>query len=88
MQITVAAKRIDEKWEAALIIEGRFTRALVEKSLSDLVAKAVGPILSAPLAEGSEVAINIAILTAEEMAAQAASANRPKEKSSANALRD
>jgi len=70
MQATVAAKKIDGKWEAALINEGRFGRSFVGKSIAEIVTKAISPMLAVDLADGAEIAVNVAILTAEDIAAQ------------------
>lgn len=72
MQIMMAAKKVDGQYEAALLIDGKFTRSTVSKSLTDLMMKLLGPILTLDREDGSEVSVNVGILDHVEVARQEA----------------
>lgn len=58
---TVAARKIEDKWEAALISDGRFVRALNGKDLFKLVSPLLLPYLQSAHPNDTEVGINISV---------------------------
>jgi hypothetical protein len=68
MQIQFATKKVDGAYEVALLVDGMFKRSGVGKDVLALLTKLVGPILASKQDEGTEVAVNIGILTAAEVA--------------------
>lgn len=71
----MAVKKIEGVNEAALVIDGRFTRALVSKSLPEVLRRGLDPILSQELDDNSEVHVEVVIRTAEEIARETAQAS-------------
>ena len=67
MNIQFATKKVDSGYEAALIIDGKFKRSGAAPSVSDLFVKLCGPILAVDQRDGAEVAVNVTIMTAEEV---------------------
>ena len=62
--MTVAARKTGDKWEAALVIDGKFMRAFTGEdggTLASLVGLTVTAALSAPRNEGTEIGINITV---------------------------
>ncbi len=72
MEYTLALVKVEEKWEAALIVNQKFTRSASGDSVNALVTKLLGPVMSAEQAEGTEMAIRVGILPPEERAKQEA----------------
>jgi hypothetical protein len=68
MQIQFVTKRVDGAYEVALLVDGMFKRSGVGPDVLTLLTKLVGPILKSRQDEGTEVAVNIGILTAAEVA--------------------
>ena len=63
-QVTIAARKIGEKWEAVLLRDGKFLRAFQgEKgqSLGGVVGGQVAEYISVNRNEGTEIAINVSI---------------------------
>ncbi len=63
-QVTVASRRTGEVWEAALVQDGRFMRALQGEQgdgLDQLLVTTFVRLLSGVRNEGTEVSINIQI---------------------------
>ena len=85
MQITVAFKKNDGAYEAALIIDGKFTRSSVGKSVGDLFTKLAGPLLVQQHEDGAEIAINVGILSKVEVERIERKAARERETAEANA---
>jgi len=67
INVVIAGKVVDKKWEAAVLSEGKFMRALTGDSLFKLVASQITALLSLERPEGTEVGINISINEAEEV---------------------
>lgn len=67
MNLTVAIKKNDGQYEAALVHENKFTRSATSKSITDLFTKLAGPLLAAPQEDGAEVAITVNVLTKAEV---------------------
>lgn len=65
---TIVLKRIGETWEGVITQGNRFERALPAGSLEDGVLKGIVPLLSKELPEGSIVAIDVAMESAEDVA--------------------
>ena len=61
MQLTVAAKQIGANWEGALIIDGKFQRALVDPKLENVVLRGLASTLLIAHAEGTEITINMTV---------------------------
>jgi len=73
MKIIIAAKRLDTKWEGALVANNAFQRAYVETELEDLVLRALaGVVLGRPHSDGTDVTFEISVRTPEEQAAEVA----------------
>lgn len=68
MRVQLIAKKIEGVFEAALVIDGRFTRAVNTQSVADLTAKLVGPFLAAPQEDGAEISVEVTIQTAKDIA--------------------
>lgn len=85
MQITFATKKIDGQYEAALVIDNKFTRAASGRSLTDLLLKLIGPILSQDMQDGTEVSVRTEIATPAEIERINASEKRERETAQANA---
>ncbi len=60
MKLTIAARKIDNKWEAALVSEGKFHRALLSEKLEDVVLRGLLAILETPHPEGTLVIVDVA----------------------------
>ena len=61
MEIVVATKYKNHEWRGALIIDNKFQDALVASSLPDMIAKALGPVLSQVFQDGQEIGVNVSI---------------------------
>jgi hypothetical protein len=61
LQVTIASKKIDGAWEAAVLSQGRFSRALKGNDLYSLVTGQLTALLSLDRPEGSEVSLQILI---------------------------
>lgn len=85
MQIQFATKKVDSGYEAALIIDGKFKRSGAAASVTDLFVKLCGPILAMDQRDGAEVAVNVAILTADESDRQDAREARARQTAEAEA---
>ena len=57
--VTIAAKKIGEKFEVASIVDGEFSRAWVDESLDTVILKGIGPWLNGPHEEGYSVSLNL-----------------------------
>lgn len=62
LNVQVAAKRIENQWEAAVISDGKFSRALKGNNLWKLVSDQLTALLSFDRVEGTEIAINVSII--------------------------
>ena len=63
-QVTVAARKIGEKWEAVLLQDGKFMRAFQGEqagTLQGLVGQALSGYLIVNRNEGTEIAVNISV---------------------------
>lgn len=63
-QVTVAARKVGETWEAVLLQDGKFMRAfqgLVGGSLNGLVGPALTTYLMVERNEGTEIGVNISV---------------------------
>jgi len=85
VQIQFATMRVDGGYEAALIVDGKFKRSGTSKSVTDLFVKLVGPILAVNQEDGTEIAVNVALLTAAESARIETRARREAQASEAEA---
>jgi len=64
MVLTIAAKRINGNWEAALIVDGRFARSFVNETITEIVSSGMVPLIATNTAEeGTEVTFNVEITT-------------------------
>lgn len=57
MKLTVAAKRIGDKWEGALVVDNKFQRALVSDTLDDVVLRGLAVLFTIPRPEGTDVVV-------------------------------
>jgi hypothetical protein len=76
MRIQFATKRVDGQYEAALIVDNKFSRSGSGKSITDLFVKLAGPVLAAVQEEGTEIAVDVGIMTPVEAARQLAREQR------------
>jgi hypothetical protein len=67
MQIQFVTKKVDGAYEVALLVDGMFKRSGVGPDVLALLVKLVGPIIKSRQDEGTEVAVNIGVLTAAEV---------------------
>jgi len=72
-------RKNDGTMEAALFIDNKYTRSAQGKSITELFTKLAGPLLSQPVEEGTELAINIGVLTPVEAARVERRLKREKE---------
>jgi hypothetical protein len=64
MRLTVAAKKIGDKWEGALVSEGKFQRAIVtDDGLDEVVLRGLFALLSLNYPEGTNVVIEAVVET-------------------------
>lgn len=66
MELQFVAKKVDGQYEAALIVDRKFKRALSDGNPVTAFVRLVGPALLAQQEDGAEIAINVTILTAAE----------------------
>lgn len=59
MRLTVAARKIEGKWEAALVAENKFQRALLGEKLEDVVLRGLLAVLETPHPDGTIVTIDV-----------------------------
>jgi hypothetical protein len=57
MKLTIAAKKVGDKWEGALVTDGKFQRALVSDKLDDVVLRGLASILISARPEGTDVLV-------------------------------
>jgi hypothetical protein len=70
MKIQFVTKKVDGQFEAATIVDGRFDHAATADSIAKVFSKLVGPFLTMQQEEGTEVAVEVNILSALEAANQ------------------
>lgn len=68
MQIQFLTRKTEGQYEAALIVDNKFRRSASSRSVTDLMTKLLGPLLSQEQEEGTEIAVSVGILTAAEVA--------------------
>ena len=68
MKLVVASKKVDNKWEAALVVDNKFQRALVAESLDDIVLRAT-VVLAQAYPEGTDVLFEVTTSTPDEQVA-------------------
>jgi len=85
VQIQFATKRVDGAYEVALLVDGLFKRSAVGKDVLALLAKLVSPIIASKEGEGTEIGVNIGILTATEAAREEARQERQRQTKEAEA---
>lgn len=66
VNVTFALKRVEKKWEGAIISKGRFVKALIGDDLHKMVTKQLIPYLMSDQEDGVEIALNISIFEAEK----------------------
>ena len=66
-EVVLSGRKIDGKWEAALISKGRFVRALVGEDLFKLLASQFTGLLSAEREDETTVHINVIITEGETL---------------------
>lgn len=72
MQIILAATKIENKWEGALLLNGSLKRVMTDIALGTLAAKLVNPHLIAltDTPDGTEVTYTINVASPEELASR------------------
>lgn len=88
MQVQVAMKKVDGVYQAILLVGRKFQRAKEDKSPSTLLQALLGPILTVEHEDGSEIAIDVAIVNMDEIARSQAREQRNREVAEANAAAD
>lgn len=66
LNIQFVSKKIDEQWEAAVISDGKFARALTGKDLTKLIMSQLTALLSLERSNDTEVTLNLTITDAPE----------------------
>ncbi len=64
-RMTIAARKVDAKWEAAQVADSKFQRAYLCSSLEEVIQKAV-PFLSTATKDDTNVVIEIVIVEPEK----------------------
>lgn len=85
MQIQFATKKVMGAYEVAVIVDGKFKRSGAGQDVLVLLTKLVGPIIASVDGEGTEIAVNIAALTAAEVEREEARDQRVRQTQQAEA---
>jgi len=64
MRIQFVATKVDSKYEVALVVDGKFRRAVSGESLNTLFSQLVGPFLAIGHENGVEVQIETTVTSA------------------------
>lgn len=59
MKLVIGAKKIDNKWEGALVADGRFQRAFVSDKLEDVILRGLVGVFTGVLPEGTNVVVDV-----------------------------
>lgn len=68
MRMTIAAKKIGDKWEGALVADNRFQHALVGDKLEDILLRGIVALSAVDQPDGVNVLVEITTETEEEIA--------------------
>jgi hypothetical protein len=72
LNVSIAVKRIEEKFEGALFVNNRFQRATTGETVNAILSRLLMPYLSRPQWDnGDEVGIQMSIASAAEVEATA-----------------
>lgn len=59
--ITVGAKRRDNEWRAAIVVDNELHDVMIEESLPNVLAESLGVVLGQTYAEGSEITVTVVV---------------------------
>lgn len=68
MRLTLAAKRVGDKWEGALVVDNKFQRALVADKLDEVLLRGLAGTLAVNRPEGTDVVLELVVETPGEPA--------------------
>lgn len=66
MKLMVAAKRIGDKWEGAVVVDNKFQRAIVTDKLEGIVLRGVASLLMNNYPEGTDVLVDVTVEEAKD----------------------